>query len=480
MSHTGPLDEPLASRRWPSRIPSVVAGVLIVTALFSTLIFSGSELVFTQTSQLQQQQARLMEARAHTLQLQYLIQRVQAAQWAYRATGQPAYVHELQQMSRQALMHYGLLKGSLPPLTQLHGQVDSLGNALQKDFDTMSATAPRTEAPGDDVQDRLQQVQALDLQLQAQAQTAAADLATTLRRQRVGLAVLVGLNLLFLSALAAKTLRHFYAHEKQRLSLSTKAQELEEAVHRRTNELHDLTTYLQRQSELEKSRLAQELHDELGALLTSAKLDLAWLQGRNPGLDPARTERLKKLSRVLDQALGIKRKVIDNLRPSLLDHLGLTAALPWYVQETCDKAGLIHHVRVPPEGLQVDTDAALALYRIVQEALNNTIQHARAHEVHVDLVDARQDYVLRIQDDGVGIRDLRPDHLSHGIAGMRHRARAIGAQFTIQSKPGSGTSIEVKLPKPVAHKEDSLAPVVELSSQEALGHSVPSQLGVAG
>src|SRR5690606_23237925 len=120
------------------------------------------------------------------------------------------------------------------------------------------------------------------------------------------------------------TIRHFREREAQRAELARQASLLEETVAERTRELADLSTYLQEQSERERAQLARNLHDEFGALLTAAKLDVAWLQGRNPGTDVLRTEHLDRLAAQLDQAVDLKRLVIENLRPSVLEQLGLS------------------------------------------------------------------------------------------------------------------------------------------------------------
>ena len=425
----------VAHRWWLPRVPPVVLVALAVTALFSALVFSVSEVVFAQTVTLQQRMAVLMEARVNALKIQNLVQQGQAAHWAYLGTQDETQLESMQQASRQALLHFGLMQGLLNPYPDLRNQTQSLGSALQGGGGAGQAAPTLTQL--DQLDQRL--LQALNRQQ--------SELSRTLMRQRIGTAVLVGLILLFLSVLAVRAIRHFYDQERQRQALSSQAHRLEAAVRQRTNELNDLSTYLQKQSEAEKAGLARELHDELGALLPAARLDIAWLQGRNPGNDPERTERLAQLSAAVDHALNIKRRVIENLQPSLLTHLGLGAALIWYVQQTCDNAGLTHDVQVPESGVEVDAEVGLALYRIVQEALNNTIRHAKAREVRVELHETSQGHLLRIQDDGIGIVDFRPERLSHGLAGMRHRAAAMGGRFTVASRPGQGTCIEVEVPR---------------------------------
>lgn len=422
-------------RRWRPRVPRLVVAALVLTALLSALVFSVSEVVFAQTVSMQQRMSVLMEARVNALRVQSQLQRMQAAHWAYVAHGDEATQQSMEQALRQAWLHYGLMQGLLNAYPDLRAQGQSLAVTLQG-----------TMQP-DKTERALAQLEQVDQSLLSALNRQQSQLSMTLLRQRVGTALLVGLSLLFLAVLAVRAIRHFYAQERHKQALSSQAARLEAAVRQRTDELNDLSTYLQRQSETEKANLARELHDELGALLTAAKLDIAWLQGRNPGNDPERTGRLEQLSAAVDQALNIKRRVIENLQPSLLTHLGLGAALIWYVQQTCDNAGLMHEVQVPEAGVNVDPDTGLALYRIVQEALNNTIRHAHAHEVRVQLVDTDQALMLRMADDGTGILNFRPDKLSHGLAGMRHRASAMGGRFTVTSRPGQGTCIDVEVPR---------------------------------
>ena len=153
----------------------------------------------------------------------------------------------------------------------------------------------------------------------------------------------------------------------------------------RTAELSSLSAHLQSSSEREKGRLARDLHDELGGILTSAKIDTAWLEGHSKTPIPDALARIRRLSTVLDEAVDLKRRVIENLRPSLLDHLGLSAALEWYVNETCSKAGLKCSLQLPDQNSVVDPDIAIAIFRLVQEGLTNAVKYARASEIDVSL-----------------------------------------------------------------------------------------------
>jgi signal transduction histidine kinase len=269
----------------------------------------------------------------------------------------------------------------------------------------------------------------------------------TWTQQRIAVGVVVLINLGFLAVLANMMMRQFTLREEHRAELQRQTDQLERAVADRTDELSSLSSYLQTSTEREKARLARDLHDELGGILTSAKIDIAWLEGHSKAAaDPEATAKLQRLAGVLDEAVDLKRRVVENLRPSLLDHLGLGAALAWHVEETCRKAGLEYQVRTLPVDEAVPPEMAIAIYRLVQEGLTNTIKYAKATAVDVALDRVAGGYRLVVADDGIGISGFRPENLSHGLAGMRQRARALGGSFEVRTAPGQGTRIQAFFP----------------------------------
>src|SRR6202044_2374369 len=136
--------------------------------------------------------------------------------------------------------------------------------------------------------------------------------------------------------------------QKQTANAAAPGREIDGLVEARTRELSALSSHLQSLAEKEKSELARTLHDELGGLLTAAKMDLSWLQSRVD--TPVHQERLAQLGSVLDEAMGLKRRVVEDLRPSLLDHFGLATALRAHVESACKKAGIQTDIRLPDEG----------------------------------------------------------------------------------------------------------------------------------
>jgi signal transduction histidine kinase len=252
----------------------------------------------------------------------------------------------------------------------------------------------------------------------------------------------VGLLLALSRLLAADAVRR----EGLRAASERHAKDLETLIEARTRELSALSTHLQELSEKERSELARNLHDELGGLLTAAKMDLSWLQSRVP--EPALQDRLTQLGAVLDEAMDLKRRVVEDLRPSLLDHFGLPTALRAYVESACAKAGLRTDLTLPEDGAPMPKDTAIALFRIVQEGITNIIRHADARSVALRFDPEPDTCRFTLSDDGRGFDAADPRfRWSHGLMGMRQRVRALGGQFAIESAPGAGTTLRVSIPR---------------------------------
>jgi signal transduction histidine kinase len=227
---------------------------------------------------------------------------------------------------------------------------------------------------------------------------------------------------------------------------SPSAPQREKLLEMRTRELSELSTHLQNFAEKEKSELARNLHDELGGLLTAAKMDLSWLQARPD--QPLSAQRLAQLGDALDEAMSVKRRVVEHLRPSLLDHFGLATTLRAHVESTCAQANLKLEAAVDDNVTAVPQDTAIALFRLVQEGLANIIRHAGAQRVRLEFGADARNYILKLADDGRGF-NLQDGAFrwSHGLSGMRQRVNALHGRFALLSNPGRGTQIEVEVPK---------------------------------
>jgi signal transduction histidine kinase len=234
---------------------------------------------------------------------------------------------------------------------------------------------------------------------------------------------------------------------------ASQRQELEAAVALRTEDLFELSKYLQLMQERERADLARNLHDELGGLMTAAKMDLAATQEFPGAADPQMAEKLTEIAKILDTAMQIKRRVVEGLRPALLDHFGPVAAISTYVEENGQRAGLAVTSRIDPSFDSVDPDVALSVFRLVQEALTNSIRHARATRFTVTLVREGDCHLLTIEDDGVGLgRGKRRG--SHGLVGMNHRVRVLGGSIAFGRGAKGGVRIDIKIPRLVAETGD--------------------------
>lgn len=209
----------------------------------------------------------------------------------------------------------------------------------------------------------------------------------------------------------------------------------------------DLAAWLQRVREAERASLARELHDELGAILTAARLDVAWLAAQPACHEPAIAQRLDALRRVLAQGIGTTRRIVEDLHPTVLTHLGLAPALEQLVASSRPRFAGSLLASIDPS-VTLDGEPALALYRIVQEALTNVHKYAQARTVAVTLRRVRGRLELSVDDDGIGFDAGAVGCGRHGLAGMRHRMLALGGLLQIRSAPGEGTSIRASLPLP--------------------------------
>jgi signal transduction histidine kinase len=249
---------------------------------------------------------------------------------------------------------------------------------------------------------------------------------------------------------------------RQATDLRDQKQELARQVKDRTQELTALSTHLQGVSELEKSALSRELHDELGGLLVAARMDLSWLQHRLPTTDPAIEQRFKRIHESLSAGVDLKRRVVEELRPTLLDNMGLFAALRWQFKESCRRTGLRCSESIPETELRFTPDAAIGVFRVAQEALTNILKHAEAKSADL-AVDIQQDlFIMRISDDGKGMLPAsRPTIPSHGLASMRHRIAALGGSWDVSAPPAGGTTVIARIPlRPMLLPDPVAAPSV--------------------
>jgi signal transduction histidine kinase len=168
-------------------------------------------------------------------------------------------------------------------------------------------------------------------------------------------------------------------------------------------------------------------------------MDVSWLQQRLPTSDPSIEQRFKRIHEYLSAGVDLKRRVVEELRPTLLDNMGLFAALRWQFKETCRRSGLRCSERIPETEMKFHPDAAIGVFRVAQEAMTNILKHAEASSADLTIEIDEQTLTLRITDDGKGIAATRlQTATSHGLAAMRHRITALGGTWEIHgASPGT-------------------------------------------
>jgi signal transduction histidine kinase len=252
----------------------------------------------------------------------------------------------------------------------------------------------------------------------------------------------MGVHLLALVAM----LSMFFFRKQLRTSDQELAQErylLADRVRERTAELTEMAHHLVYAREDERAHIARELHDEMGGLLTAMKLDFARLR-RLPGMPEKAPERMASIEARLNEGIALKRRLIENLRPSSLDQLGLVPALDILCQDMAGVLGTPVHTVLNP--VTVDKKAELSLYRIAQESLTNAAKYAGCTQVEVRLEQTGSVVRLRVRDDGQGFQPDRVALGRHGLVGMRVRLESHGGRLLIDSAPGRGTLVTAELP----------------------------------
>jgi PAS domain S-box-containing protein len=219
-----------------------------------------------------------------------------------------------------------------------------------------------------------------------------------------------------------------------------------DAVEAGREELRQLARRLQQIREEERARISREIHDELGQSLTGLKMDLAWMGTKLKVAQEPLRERTEAMMGLVDSTIDTVRRIAAELRPGLLDDLGLPAAMEWQLQEFGKRSGLETSIELRlPEG-RLPAEVSTAVFRIMQEALTNVARHAAAKKVAVRLVRENGTLVLSVNDDGRGLPAETSSRRSLGILGMGERARALGGDITVTGAPGRGTTVTARIP----------------------------------
>ena len=228
------------------------------------------------------------------------------------------------------------------------------------------------------------------------------------------------------------------------LNITLSKQREDESLHARFA-LEKFSDHIQRAREEERSKIAREIHDELGGILSTLKMDLGWLDKRMN--DAVMLERIHAMTQLIREALQTARRISADLRPGALDNLGLVAAMEEHAAALLGRLGIAYSFTPPKQEVELDDLRATAIFRIFQESLTNIVRHATAQTVEIQFALSPEELALSIRDDGCGIiphQTQRPQ--SYGILGMQERAKQLGGELSVSGTPGQGTTVRLNLP----------------------------------
>jgi signal transduction histidine kinase len=383
----------------------------------------------------------------------------ETGQRGYLLTGKNEYLQPYAAAHKEIELAFNLLDAHYQNETQTKGVIVLLRNLTESKLSELAMTVRlhdegKTEASKEILlsgmgKEKMDAIRVLTAQLLDHESSKVAQgrlgIYRTLMISRLGIAALSALSLLALFLY----LRQLAAHDRHQLELvrivQAERDRLEDQVRQRTAQLTELTQHLETAREDERSRLARELHDELGALLTAAKLDAARIKSRLGNSAPDAMERLNHLVEALNSGIALKRRIIEDLRPSALSNLGLVTTLEILAREFADRADVQVHCELAPVKLKPSTE--LVVYRLVQESITNVSKYAKATQVWIKLTSSHGQVAVSVRDDGVGFDATHKPKSAYGLSGMRFRVEAEGGVLSIVSAPGHGTDIQATLPE---------------------------------
>jgi len=441
--------------RWYVAVPPF----LIVGFLAALFFLTGAG-----QQRLQKASGRLQESAVRELaidELQSSIARSVATQRGFLLTGDEKFlknydriVAEVEPRLERVRVVYQGSEANLPDVRTLHVLIGkrladlSMLVTIQKTQGTASAIALVRTSLGADTGEAINDVlEQLRYRESEEHNAAEAHWAQSLVLARWVTVAGTIFNMLLVGVAARLVYMDMRRRTLQTAELRDQKLQLEREAEERNRELVELSTHLQSVAERKKASLARELHDELGGLLVGARMDISWAEQHLSGDNPDLKQRLHRVQQNLSAGVDLKRRIIDELRPTLLDDIGLFAALRWQLKETCGRAGLKCIESYPDDEPKFNSEAAIALFRIAQEAFTNILKHSAATSMDITLNINAGKIVMQISDDGKGIPAGRLTAVgSHGIASMRHRVRALGGRLDIRSSSAGGTSLLAQIP----------------------------------
>jgi len=476
------------------RLPLYKTLLCVTCALF--LIVNGLSL-FHNLESLKSANAQTLQSSRVAERLQYLgvlVQDAESSMRGYFISGDDTYLGPTRAVTAETEAEFSLLEklladnpAQLKNLSQLHQLVrrklSMMGQAIEVyrhgGLDEIVTISRYGEDRSGMDEIRLQTV----IMIQEQNETLATRSARFYQEYQNALMLGMGINAIAIVVLVMFyqiVRRSYFTQASVEHALQQSNENLEEMVAQRTEQLSVLSRHLISISEEEKARLSRELHDEMGAHLTSISMDIAAVMHQLQRTEPELAAQLRRARKTLLETVELKRRIIEDLRPSLLDNLGLCAALDSYTEDFARMTGVPCDTEIGPEVDAIvrrgDASLSIALFRIVQESLTNIRKYAEATRVSVTLRQTEEGMlVLRIIDNGIGIAaDMIVKPMSHGLLGMRERALLLGGTLTIRRGRGDkGTCIEVFIPLTDMAAASEAGQVSNLLRQRADDH-IPS------
>lgn len=445
------------------RVPLAVIVITLVS--IALLVVNASMLVVNTagTMDSNEQYARSYEIKRSLTAFESIITSAESGQRGYLLTGQTAYLEPFFRATRSWRTEINRLRNLTASNAARQSEIDALETMTAAAVKRLELTILRTDQPGPtgnaDVagtgratasMDRVREIVGRMLKEEdARVDSLRAEvlhdmwltMAVALFTTVVTIGVLVGLH---------KLLRRYVgARARAETALREANQSLNREVEERTAELTELSQHLIRVSEEEKAKLARELHDTLGSNLTAINMDLNWISKRLPPEQPELRERLQRSLQMLTETVELKHEVIEGLRPSHLDNLGLAFAMRSHCREFTRRTGLPCEVEVLEDFDEIDPELSIAFYRVAQESLTNVTKHAQATSVRLRLHREPGGIRLCIIDDGAGLPvGAASKPKSHGLIGMRERMRQVGGTLEIRPNERGGTVVEAFIPTP--------------------------------
>ena len=451
----------MAAPHWLTNLPRPISLTLLGAA---GILLANAYISYENTRRLQDANAWIVHS-ANVLEksarVNAQLNRAGQAERGFLLTGQDSFLAPYETASQQVVERLAELQSLTADDETQQGRVNRLAALVQErlaQLESAIATyrergvqAARESVTRNEERHLTDEVQAVLAELRAEEEKMRemreAELGSNTRFAAFSgmVAVAVGLSQLLLSWYMIAI--YLEGRRESEAELTRVNAGLEKIVQARTDDLSRLSRHLMTVREDEKAKIARELHDELGSNLTAARMDLAWVAQRVADNAPV-AQRVARASEVVRATVDLGRRIIHDLRPPLLDNLGLSAAIEAHLTEFSKHSGLKVDIDVTDELPELAEGCPIALFRITQEALTNVLRYAQAGRVRVSLRREDSNVVLEIADDGIGMSDdALAKSMSHGLLGMRERAALFGGTFnTLRGAGNEGTVVRVILP----------------------------------